>query len=146
MNRLILGWCDPISQRTACKLKRKIRWTERTARTYHRKRIHFCAKCAEPFKDIKLLGAGREKFRRKRRRRGGAREERKKKKKKKESSKPRSAVRKSVGSGKTKEETRLNLPSLCSRLVGCSKEPFYASGTKEFDKVKSKWKRVVPCL
>lgn len=69
---------------------------------------------------------------------GGAREERKKKKKKKESSKPRSAVRKSVGSGKTKEETRLNLPSLCSRLVGCSKEPFYASGTKEFDKVKSK--------
>lgn len=71
--------------------------------------------------------------------RGGGGEGRKKEeKKKKESSKPRSAVRKSVGSGKTKEETRLNLPSLCSRLVGCSKEPFYASGTKEFDKVKSK--------
>lgn len=62
-----------------------------------------------------------------------------KKEEKKESSKPRSAERKSVGSGKTKEETRLNLPSLCSRLVvGCSKEPFCASGTKEFDKVKSK--------
>lgn len=59
-------------------------------------------------------------------------------KKGRESSKPRSAARKSVGSGKTKEETRLNLPSLCSRLVGCSKEPFCASGTKEFDKVKSK--------
>lgn len=114
------------------RLSRKITGTERTV--YH-KRIHFRTKCAEPFRDIKLLERNFE------RREGVGKEGRKgrRRRRKKESSKPRSAERKSVGSGKTKEETRLNLPSLCSRLVvGCSKEPFCASGTKEFDKVKSK--------
>lgn len=112
------------------RLSRKITGTERTV--YH-KRIHF-RKCAESFRDIKLLERNLQK------REGVGKEGRKgRRRRKKESSKPRSAERKSVGSGKTKEETRLNLPSLCSRLVvGCSKEPFCASGTKEFDKVKSK--------